>query len=103
STRVSSRPPAWEMIPVPSADTMILGWRAVRYTRKVPFELVRTGLSPSPILPGQRHFSCLNDQAGTAARRKPEVRSADGGRVYGWLDGWPVERSVRQFRMMLWC
>ncbi len=73
STRVSSRPPAWEMIPVPSADTMILRLPAVRCTRKVPFELVRTGLSPSPILPVQRHFSYLKDQAGTAARRKPEA------------------------------
>jgi hypothetical protein len=55
------------------SDTMIFGWRAVGCTRKVPFELVRTGLSTSPILPGQRHFSYLKDQGRAAARRKPEV------------------------------
>ena len=76
SVWVSSRPPAWETIPVPSADTTILRRRAVRCTRKVPFELERTGLSPSPILPGQRHFSCLNDQAGPTARRKAEASTS---------------------------
>src|SRR5262249_39972174 len=36
STWVSSRAPAWDTIPDPPADTMILGGRAVFFTGKVP-------------------------------------------------------------------
>ena len=36
STWVSSRAPAWDTIPDPSADTMTLGGRAVFFTGKVP-------------------------------------------------------------------
>lgn len=49
SVWVSSRLPTWETIPVLSADTMIFELRAVASTRKVPFELVWTGLPASPI------------------------------------------------------
>lgn len=71
---VSSRPPACETTPVPSADTMTLRLAAVRYTRKVPFELAGTGPSTSPILPVQRRFSYPNYQVRTTATRKPEAR-----------------------------
>jgi hypothetical protein len=77
--RVSSRPPAWQTIPLPSADTTILQLHPVSYTRKVPLELAGTGLSLSPILPIQRHLSYLNDQlisklpTSGPVRRKPEV------------------------------
>ena len=43
SVSASSSTPAWDTIPVPSADTVILGRRAVFCTWKVPFGLARTG------------------------------------------------------------
>ena len=74
SAWVSSTPPAWDTIPVPSADTVIFGRRlAVSLHLESAFRTGRTGLSTSPILPAQRHFSCLNDQARAASRRKAEA------------------------------
>jgi hypothetical protein len=76
SAWVSGRAPAWNNLGTVSGHHH-LGRRAVSCTRKVPFELVRTGLSTSPILPGQRHSSCLNDQVGpTSSKQSPRLAGA---------------------------
>src|SRR5258707_5433604 len=80
---------------------MILEWEAVSCTRKVPFELVRTGLSTSPILPVQRHFSCLNDQARTVCRQPVPARLRPGSltRSPSRVQTLPVfdHQSLREF------
>ncbi len=60
----SSTAPAWDTSPRPSADTVTRLPRALFFTWKVPSARVRTGLSTSPILPGQRHFFHLYRRPG---------------------------------------
>jgi hypothetical protein len=64
----------------------------------VPFELVRTGLSTSPILPGQRHFLIELIKPGTLSGESPRLDRAPTGTVPPGLpehvEGW--ETNVRR-------
>ena len=69
----SSTAPAWDTIPRPSADTVTRLPRALFFTWKVPSARVRTGLSTSPILPGQRHFFHLYRRPGLKPGESPRL------------------------------
>ena len=65
--------PAWATTPRPSADTVTRLPRALFFTWKVPSARVRTGLSTSPILPGQRHFFHLYRRPGPMPGESPRL------------------------------
>jgi len=96
--------PAWDTSPRPSADTATRVPRALLFTWKVPSARLRTGLSTSPILPGQRHFFHLYRRPGLKpgesprleCERRPRIRI--GGMAHWWLR--PVWMTARERRTL---
>lgn len=73
STWVSSSAPAWDTIPEPSADTMILGRHAVFFTGKVRSAGCGQDLRQALCSQFKGTFSRMRPRP-TYPRRKPEVR-----------------------------
>ena len=89
----SSNAPAWETRPRPSADTVILGRRAVLFTWKVPS--VWCGQDPRQIPSSQAKalFICKRSRPADR-RRKPEASSSSGR----WPGAWSASTSAALVR-----